>query len=214
MTPWEIQGAELVNCNCAYGCPCQFNALPTEGFCEAAGAFSIEKGHYGDVKLDGLVMAIVAHWPGPIHEGRGKVQPILDAKADPKQRDALLKIMTGQDTDPFATIFAVFATTFEQVFDPVTAPIEFEVDVDTRRGRVRVQDVFDLDGEPIRNPSTGEEHRARIDLPNGFEYEIAEVGSGTSRARGNIELNLQNTYAQFAHLHMNNHGLVRHRNVS
>jgi hypothetical protein len=54
MTPWEIKAKEFVNCNCAYGCPCQFNALPTHGNCQAAVAMEIEQGHYGDVKLDGL----------------------------------------------------------------------------------------------------------------------------------------------------------------
>ena len=54
MTPWEIKAKEFANCNCAYGCPCQFNALPTKGFCEAAVAMEIEQGHFGDVKLDGL----------------------------------------------------------------------------------------------------------------------------------------------------------------
>src|SRR5438128_2163409 len=68
MTPWEIQGRELINCNCSYGCPCQFNALPTQGFCEANGAIVIDKGHYGNVRLDGLKVAIAFHWPGPIHE--------------------------------------------------------------------------------------------------------------------------------------------------
>jgi len=31
MTPWEIRTIEFANCNCAYGCPCQFNAYPTYG---------------------------------------------------------------------------------------------------------------------------------------------------------------------------------------
>ena len=31
------------NCNCSYGCPCQFNALPTHGFCEAAVALEMNK---------------------------------------------------------------------------------------------------------------------------------------------------------------------------
>ncbi|MCM3016194.1 DUF1326 domain-containing protein, partial [Bacillus subtilis] len=53
MTPWEIQGTEMISCNCSYGCPCQFNALPTNGNCEAMGAISIDSGHYGDVVLDG-----------------------------------------------------------------------------------------------------------------------------------------------------------------
>ena len=36
MTPWELHGRSFGNCNCAFGCPCQFNALPTYGTCEAA----------------------------------------------------------------------------------------------------------------------------------------------------------------------------------
>jgi hypothetical protein len=32
---WTIKGREFVHCNCAYGCPCQFNARPTHGSCLA-----------------------------------------------------------------------------------------------------------------------------------------------------------------------------------
>jgi len=214
MTPWEIQGRELINCNCSFGCPCQFNALPTKGYCEAIGAIAIDKGHYGEVSLDGLKLAVVFQWPGPIHEGRGKGQPIVDSIASQQQREALLKIMSGQDTDPFATMFAVFASTMEQVFDPIVTTIEFDVDVDERRGKIRVAGVFELDGQPIRNPITGQEHRVRIDLPHGFEYELAEIGSGSSRSRGNIPLEMKDSYAQFARLHLNNHGIVRHRTAA
>jgi hypothetical protein len=188
--------------------------LPTKGYCEAIGAIAIDKGHYGEVSLDGLKLAVVFQWPGPIHEGRGKGQPIVDSIASPQQREALLKIMSGQDTDPFATMFAVFASTMEQVFDPIVTTIEFDVDVDERRGKIRVAGVFELDGQPIRNPITGQEHRVRIDLPHGFEYELAEIGSGSSRSRGTIPLELKDSYAQFARLHLNNHGIVRHRTTA
>ena len=211
MTPWDIQGTELINCNCAYGCPCQFNALPTTGFCEAMGAIAIEKGHFGDVSLDGTKVGVVFSWPGPIHEGKGKCQPIVDVKASPQQREALLKIMSGQETEPFATMFAVFASTVETVYEPIFAPIDYRVDVEARRGEVHVAGVFDLVGEPIRNPVTGQEHRARIDLPHGFEYELAEIGSATSRSKGKLVVDLKNSYAQFARLHLNNKGVVRHR---
>ncbi len=211
MTPWEMRGTELINCNCSYGCPCQFNALPTHGFCEALGAIAIDTGHYGDVNLDGVKIGVVFQWPGPIHEGRGKCQPIVDESASPAQREAMLKIMTGQDTEPFATMFSVFASTLEQAYEPIFAKIDFEVDVDARRGRIHVDGVLDVTGEPIRNPVTNLEHRVRIDLPHGFEYELAEIGSGTGRSYGNIELALDGTYAQFAQLHLNNSGPVRHR---
>lgn len=34
MTGWNLRGTVLIACNCDYGCPCNFNALPTKGHCE------------------------------------------------------------------------------------------------------------------------------------------------------------------------------------
>lgn len=211
MTPWEIKTIEFANCNCAYGCPCQFNALPTYGNCEAVVCNEITEGHYGEVKLDGVRFGAVFWWPGAVHEGNGKGQPFVDGSASEAQREAILKIMSGQDTDPMATVFAVYFATLTEVFEPVFAPIEFDVNVEGRKGRFVVPGVADCTGEPIKNPITGEEHRARIDLPGGFEYEIAEMGSASSKTQGKIELNLKDSYGQFAHLHLNNHGVVRSR---
>jgi len=81
MTPWEIRTIEFANCNCAYGCPCQFNAYPTHGHCEAVVCNEITEGHYGGVKLDGLRFGGVFQWPKAIHEGNGKAQPFVDESA-------------------------------------------------------------------------------------------------------------------------------------
>jgi hypothetical protein len=88
---WRVKATEMVNCNCAYGCPCQFNALPTHGDCRAACGYEIEEGHFGAVMLDGLRAAILFSWPGPIHLGNGTMQVIVDERADAAQRDALIK---------------------------------------------------------------------------------------------------------------------------
>ena len=90
-------------------------------------------------------------------------------------------------------------------------PIEFSVDVDARKGRIVIPGVLESVGEPIRNPVTGLEHRARIDLPHGFEYEIAEIGSGRSSTQGDIRLEHAKSYGQFARLHLNQDGVVRSR---
>jgi hypothetical protein len=209
MTPWEIQADEFASCNCDYGCPCQFNALPTHGNCEAVAAFLIHHGHFGDVSLDGLRVVGVLAWPGPIHEGNGKVFWIIDERADDAQRNALLTIVNGGETDPGATMWNVFATTIETTFDAVSKSIELEIDVDGRIGRVCVDELVESSGTPIRNPVTGQEHRARIDLPNGFEYTLAEVGSATFKTSGPISLSHKNSYGQFARIHLNNHGVVR-----
>ena len=209
MIDWEIQADEFVSCNCAYGCPCQFNALPTHGNCEAIGAFQIKKGHFGETKLDGLRAAGVLKWPGAIHEGSGKAFMIIDHTADHAQREALLNILGGQETEPGATMWSVFASTMEEVFEPEFKHIELHVDVENRVGKISVDGFIEGTGEPIKNPVTGVTHRARIDLPNGFEYLLAEMGSATASAKGPIEISYENSYAQFAHIHLNNRGIVK-----
>lgn len=206
---WTIKGREFVNCNCAYGCPCQFNARPTQGSCQAVLGVDIESGHHGEVRLDGLRIAAIVAWPGAIHEGRGEVVPIVDERATPEQREVLLRIMSGEDTEPGATFFQVFSTTYEKIHDPVFAPIEFEVDVEGRRARLKVPGMIDARGEPIVNPVSGATHRARIDLPSGFEYIQAEVGRGWATTSGPIRHDRQDTHAHFAPLHMTQSGLIR-----
>ena len=56
-TKWTIHGREFANCNCSYGCPCQFNAAPTHGNCWAVVGIQIDKGHHGSTSLDGLKIA-------------------------------------------------------------------------------------------------------------------------------------------------------------
>ena len=208
-TEWRIKGTELGNCNCAYGCPCQFNALPTHGNCRAAVAFEVEEGHFGAVKLDGLRTVLLISFPGPVHEGNGTMQVIVDKRADAAQRDALVKIMTGQETDDMATMWWVYSAMSPNKLEPLFEPIEYEIDIEARRGRFRVPGIVETVGEPIRNPVTGNEHRVRIDLPHGFEYRIAEMGSATTRATAAIPLpGLEKTYGQFARLHLSNKGIV------
>ena len=209
MIEWHIKGREFVNCNCAYGCPCQFNALPTNGSCEAVLAVQIDQGRFGDVSLDGLRCGGVYKWPAAIHEGNGTMQLIADESANDAQRNALLAIMSGHETEPFATMWAVYSATCPNVQDPLIMPIDFEVDVDARTARIVVPGEIEGGGEPIRNPVTGDPHRARIDMPEGFEYDLAEIGSGTTKTTGAIALDLKDSYGQFANLHLTGQGPVR-----
>jgi hypothetical protein len=169
----------------------------------------IEEGVHGDTDLSGLKIAAVFHWPGPIHEGKGEAVAFVDERASEEQRNALLTIMTGGDTDPMATVFAVFASTIETMHEPMFVPIEFEVDIEERRGRLRIDGHVEMDGVPISNPVSGAPVRAQIRLPDGFEYEVAEIGSGTSRSYAPMRLEHANSYGQFAHLHLDSHGVVR-----
>lgn len=207
-TEWRVRADEFANCNCSYGCPCQFNALPTHGFCEAACGYRIGEGHFGDVLLDGLLAAGTWQWPGAVHQGNGTMQLIIDERADARQREALVKILSGAETEPMATVWWVFGAMSPNKLPPLYLPIDFDVDVEARRARLDVPGLLEVSGEPIKNPITGAEHRARIDLPHGFEYRLAEIGSGTTRATGAIKLDLTNSYGQFAHIHLSNKGVI------
>ena len=208
MVEWSIKGKELVNCNCDHACPCQFNSLPTHGGCSAAAGFEFEQGHFGDVRLDGLRAVMTVSWPKAIHEGNGTMQLIIDERATPAQREALGKIMTGQETQQMATMWWVFSAMSPHKLPTLYKPIEFEVDVDARRGHFSVPGLLQTTGEPILNPVTGAEHRVRIDLPNGFEYRLAEIGSASTHATGEIRLDFDGSYGQFARLHLSHAGVV------
>lgn len=62
-TNWRMKGKYVKNCNCAFGCPCGFNARPTYGHCEGMAGMRIDEGFFGDVRLDGLRWAGTNHWP-------------------------------------------------------------------------------------------------------------------------------------------------------
>jgi len=205
---WRMKAREFVNCNCAYGCPCQFNALPTHGDCRAVVALEVNEGHHGMTRLDGLKAVALLAWPGPIHEGKGEALIVVDERASPAQREALLRILSGQDTDPGATIFQVLSTTLEKVHDPLFRPIELVLDIEGRKARFAVPGLVEGRGEPIRNPVTGAEHRARIGITGGFEYTTAEIGRGWSNSTGPIELELADSHSHFAELHLSQSGIV------
>ena len=83
-TQWMLRGVEYGNCNCNYGCPCQFNAPSTHGKCGGLAASYIEEGNHGDTGLDGLNWVMTFSWPEEIAEGNGRQPVIIDQRADPE----------------------------------------------------------------------------------------------------------------------------------
>src|SRR4051794_25601810 len=98
MIDWSVEGVAFGNCNCDYGCPCQFERRPTQGPCRGFEVVRIDKGHFGDVPLDGLHLALLYAWPGAIFEGGGAMQAIIDERANERQREALVTVGHGGET--------------------------------------------------------------------------------------------------------------------
>jgi len=205
---WQVEGIEFGSCNCIYACPCQFEARPTYGKCCGFEVLRIERGHFGNVVLDGLKIALLYAWPGPIFEGRGEMQVVIDERADPRQRDALTKIVHGEETDDGATHWWVYRSMCDTVHETLVKPIRFDMDVDGRTARVSIPGVLESVGRPIVSPATGQEHRVRIEIPNGIEFERAEIGSATTTSTTAIRFDLTDTYGQFNRLRHSGHGVV------
>jgi hypothetical protein len=194
---WRIAGEELASCNCDWGCPCQFNALPTTGRCETFVTCLISNGYFGSIRLDGVVFSRIYWWPRAIHEGNGIRRMIIDERATKEQRNALIAIESGQHGGLIWEIsIAVAPNPLETLFTSIT----FKVDRDKRRATVRIPGIGETNVEPIKNPVTGQEHRARIVLPDGFEYKEAEMGNTVYCRVGagdRMAFELKNTYGQF-----------------
>jgi hypothetical protein len=196
---WSIKGPHVVNCNCEYGCPCQFNALPTYRTCVAIAAWKIEEGHFGDTRLDGLCAVNIWAWPGAVHEGDGSMLSVIDVRADAAQRKALAAILQGEEAEPGAVMLQIYRSMCAVYHEPQFEPIAFEIDVEGRTASLKVPGLIETVVEPIRNPVTGALHRARIDLPMGKEYHLSEVASGSTRAGGPVPLRFANRHAHLVY---------------
>ena len=179
------------------GLPLPVNALPTTGRCEAVIGYLVHDGQFGNTSLKGIRYAQIVSWPGPIHEGNGTRRFVLDEKTTPEQRQAIIELYSGKHGGAY---FEIFASVCPETLDPQIAALDFQVDRQACTASIRIPGIAESQIEPIRNPVSGEEHRARIELPNGFEYKIAEMGNSVrwkvTGAGPKLDMNHQNTYAQ------------------
>jgi hypothetical protein len=194
---WRLKGEWIKNCNCAFGCPCDFNARPTHGTCKALAGMHIVKGHFGAVRLDGLSFFVTVDFPGALHEGNGTLQPIIDERATPAQREALFNILSGKHSAE-GTIFHIFSLIVSKMLDPIFAPITFSFDMPGRRAKVSIPGVLETENEPIRNPVTGAEHRIQVVMPEGFEHRAAEICSARIKSTGGIRFEVPQGHGSLA----------------
>lgn len=196
-TDWRLEGEWIKNCSCAFGCPCDFNARPTQGYCQGVVGMHVKKGHFGSTKLDGVKFAATVHFPGALHEGNGQLQQIIDQSASAAQREALLAIMSGKHSAE-GTLFQILSLLVTKTHDPLFVPIEFSFDKAGRVARLVAKGVLETDVEPIKNPVTGAPHRIQIMMPEGFEHREAEVASANIRSTGAIKYTTQGSHSSLA----------------
>jgi hypothetical protein len=168
--------------------------------------FRVDKGHFGDVDLTGVTVALVFEWPGPIFEGSGTMQAVIDRSATPEQRDAISRIVKGEETKEAANHWWVFHSMSDTILEDLSLPIEFEMDQDERTARVFIPGYLEAKGEPLRNPFNGASHRVQIRCPDGIEFDVADIGNASTTITGDIKMQLQNSYGQFIYLDQTGNG--------
>lgn len=192
---FRLDGQVLIACNCDWGCPCNFNGLPTRGDCEGGWIWVIDAGSVDGVPVDGLAIAVFADWPGAIHEGGGRAVAFLDERADVAQRDALSRLVRGEVGGPWA----IFAGTYT-MSEP--EPARFDLDLSGYDTRARVGDRVELELDTIRNPVTGAQAHPEVILPEGIVTRHGMLAaSRTFRVRGGVDYDHSGRYAAFGPFH-------------
>jgi hypothetical protein len=204
---WSLEGEWIKNCNCAYGCPCDFNAAPTNGDCKGLLGMRINKGHFNDINLDGLSFFVTVAFPGPLHEGNGQAQPIIDEQASAAQREALSNILSGKNSAE-GTLFHIFSMIITKMHDPIFAPVTFEFNKSARTARLSIPGVLETEVEPIRNPVTGAPHRIQVVMPDGFEHIEGEIASSKIHSTGAIKFDTKGAHSTLAHVVQTPHGVA------
>ncbi|MBZ9815648.1 MULTISPECIES: DUF1326 domain-containing protein [unclassified Mesorhizobium] len=146
---WQLSGNYFENCSCDVVCPCllstqaQLTSKPTKGVCDVALVFHIDKGSFGDVRLDGLNVAMVAHTPGPMAEGNWTAAAYIDDHADDRQTEALGAIFTGAAGGPMAAFAPMISTNL----GAKKVPIRYQAD--GKKRSVEIAGVMQLAVEPL-----------------------------------------------------------------
>jgi len=166
-TSYSLKGVFVAGCSCDWGCPCNFEAPPTKGFCEGGGIWQVEHGHYREVPLDGLRFGIFAHSPAALHLGNVTMLALVDDRANARQREALEAMLPT--VQPFSIFYSLTSTFLGLHYVPI------EMQLEGTRSRVTIPGTLELALAPITNPVTGEEEPATLLKPKGFTSQVQEL---------------------------------------
>ncbi len=189
---WSIEGDYYQACSCDYGCPCQFQAPPTKGFCADISVWTVDKGNLGDVTLDGTAFGVSARWPEALHLGNGTAMVYIDERANQQQRDAILSIVSGQAG---GLPFSIIATITPNILGVEYVPIDIQGS--GIKKNIKMGDKVWAAFDSIKNPVTGDPESANVIHGTGFFFKEGQVVAATE-CRSELGGDLQFSYPDAA----------------
>jgi hypothetical protein len=191
VSEWRIAGKIVIACNCDWGCPCNFQARPSRGKCEGGWIWAIDEGHVGNVRVDGLALALYADWPGAIHEGGGRAVGFFDERAGEAQRSVLTRLLRGELGGPWG----IFIGTYELA---APQPKRFDLELAEYDTRIRIGDAVELELQTILNPVTKAGVHPEMVLPEGLILTQGKLAaSRVFRLRDSVQWDHSGQYAAF-----------------
>ena len=191
MSALRVVGDVLIACNCDFGCPCNFNARPSKGFCQGGWIWTIQEGHADGVDVSGLGTAVFAKWPGAIHEGGGRATCYLDGRATPPQEAALTRMLRGELGGPWG----LFIKTYD-LAAPVIA--SFQIRHSRYESRATIGEIAELELQTITNPVTKADVHPEVVLPEGLVVKRgALAASRVFRVKDQVGFDHSGQYAAF-----------------
>jgi hypothetical protein len=183
-TRWKMAGEYMESCNCDFLCPCIFTnpqAPVTYDQCTSLQVYRIDRGAYGDVKLDGLAFALIIRSGKVMSEGNWIFAAIVDEAANSAQREALSAIVSGKAGGTPARIRDNLVRDFRGV---EVKPITFRMDGLHRSASIPGLLEFAVDGvaardnngEPIYLDNTSHPANRRIALAKSRQTHIHGFG--------------------------------------
>ena len=107
---YSLQGTLTEACSCNVLCPCWIGEDPDGGECFAIVAWHIDSGQVTGIDVSGRSLVAVAHIPGNILAGNWELVLLVDEHTNPEQRDALVKVFSGQLGGPLADFAQLIGT--------------------------------------------------------------------------------------------------------
>jgi len=139
---WNISGEYFESCNCDLICACLVQAPTPRDRCDAALAFHINRGTYGQTSLNDLNAVLVVSFPGPgkMRDGNWTAAVYVDEKGSAVQQDALGNIFSGKAGGTPGAIFTGLVTKFLGV-----KPVSIAFAVNGNERRLTIPNILEID---------------------------------------------------------------------
>ena len=164
---YRLKGHLLGACSCDWGCPCNFEARPTQGFCEGSYVWHVEEGHYHGTSIAGSTFGLFISFPGAPHEGNGTGVVLIDEKVPAAQRTTLESMV--QQIPPFSIFHSLLSHFLGFRYAP------FDLHFNGIHSRLTIPSTVEYRLTPMTNPVTGENEYATLHKPTGFTSKTQEL---------------------------------------